>query len=78
MKLIFHQLNRFNVGPDGGSSSLGPDVSPPTSPPEPTPVAPVYKVVTRSHVKKSDSGQQTELNNSSLRYVTTIDFTLII
>ncbi|XP_025406200.1 protein sickie isoform X4 [Sipha flava] len=61
------KLNRFNVGPDGGSSSLGPDVSPPTSPPEPTPVAPVYKVVTRNHVKKSDSGQQTELNNSSLR-----------
>lgn len=58
------------MGPDGGSSSLGPDVSPPTSPPEPTPVAPVYKVVTRNHIKKSDSGQQTELNNSSLRYLT--------
>ncbi|VVC29274.1 Hypothetical protein CINCED_3A005783 [Cinara cedri] len=61
------KLNRFNMGPDGGSSSLGPDVSPPTSPPEPTPVAPVYKVVTRNHTKKLDSGQQTELNNSSLR-----------
>lgn len=56
------------MGPDGGSSSLGPDVSPPTSPPEPTPVAPVYKVISRNHIKKSDSGQQTELNNSSLRY----------
>ncbi|XP_050437600.1 protein sickie isoform X2 [Adelges cooleyi] len=61
------KLNRFNVGPDGGSSSLGPDVSPPTSPPEPTPVAPVYKVIARNHVKKADSGQQTELNSSSSR-----------
>ncbi|XP_050534791.1 protein sickie isoform X2 [Daktulosphaira vitifoliae] len=61
------KLNQFNVGPGGGSSSLGPDVSPPTSPPEPTPVAPVYKVVSRSHIKKSDSGQQTEQNNSSIR-----------
>lgn len=66
------------MGPDGASSSLGPDVSPPTSPPEPTPVAPVYKVVTRNHVKKSDSGQQTELNNSSLRFYKILSSLIII